>query len=96
MVIVGLSDAATLLREQPIRALVAVFILACYVVSFVCLHKIRHSTHGSKDALWAVSLLAACAPVVVAIYWLGIGVGTAVSFLEIIAVAIHVVALADV
>ena len=95
LVIVGASNAATLLREQLAGVLVVVLILGCYVVSFVCLHKIRRGTRAS-ELLWAASLLAACVPIVAAIGWLGLGTGLIVCILEVIAVAIHVVALADV
>ena len=96
LLIVGASNATALLREQPVGVLIVVLILCCYAVSFVCLHKIRYRTNGSKDLLWATSLLAASAPIVAIVYWLGFGAGLAVCFLEVIAVAIHVAALADV
>jgi hypothetical protein len=95
LVLVGASDALTLLRNYPVGTLSVAFIFGCYILSFVCLHKIRHRAAASKDLLWAASLLAACVPIVAVIYWLGFGPGLVVCFVEIIAVAIHVYALAD-
>ncbi len=86
LVVVGASNATSLLREHPVGVLIAVLLVACYVVSFVCLHRIRHSSGGSRELLWAISLLAACVPIVAVVYWLGLGAGLAVCFLEVVAV----------
>jgi hypothetical protein len=96
LVIVGASDALTMLREHLVGTLCVAFILGCYIVSFICLHKIRHYAIGSRNLLWGASLVAACVPIAAVIYWLGIGPGLVICLLEVIAVTIHIFALADV
>jgi hypothetical protein len=96
LAIVGASDPLEMLREHPVGVLGVAATLDCYVVSFVCLYKIRRRTEASSDLLWGVSLLAACVPIVAVIYWLGFWTALVVCFFEVIAVAIHVFVLADV
>jgi hypothetical protein len=96
LAIVGASDAYALFIEHPIAVLSVALILGCYIVSFICLSKIRHRAAGSSDLLWGASLFAASVPFVAVIYWLGFWIALVVCFLEVVALAIHVFALADV
>jgi len=94
--IVAVSDLPTLLREHPLGTASAALLLGCYIASFVCLNKIQKGSARSDDLLWTVSFLSAAAPLIALIHWLGPMVGSIVGLPEIIALVIHVVALADV
>ena len=94
--VVGASDLPALVREHPVGTGVAALLLGCYVISFVCLHKIQRGSARNAFLYWGRSFVAAAVPLVALIYWFGPVAGSVIGFAEIIALVIHLVALADV
>lgn len=95
LALIGMADWSILLRDHPTGFLVGALLIGCYIAAFACLYQIKNGTTKSGELLWSISLLAASAPLVAIVYWLGPGLGMAVCFFEAIAVVIHIIALAD-
>ena len=94
--VVVASDLPSLVREHRVGAGVVALLLGCYVTSFVCLYKIQRGTARNAFLSWALSFVAAAIPLIALIYWFGPVAGSIVGFAEIIALVIHLVALAGV
>jgi hypothetical protein len=94
--VVVASDLPSLVREHPAEVVGVALLVGCYVTSFMCLHKLQRGTARNSSLCWALSFVAAVMPLIALIYWLGPVAGSVVGFAEIIALVIHLVALADV
>jgi hypothetical protein len=94
--VVVASDLSSVIREYPAGVAVVALLLGCYAISFICLHKIQRGSVQTAFFLWGVSFLAAVCPLVALIFWFGPVAGSIIGFAEIIALGIHLVALADV
>jgi hypothetical protein len=94
--VVVTSDLSSVVREHPDGVAVVALLLGCYAISFICLHKIQRGSGQTAFFLWGVSFLAAVGPLVALLLWFGPVVGSVIGCAEIIALGIHLVALADV
>ena len=92
----GLGNIALTVGDADVATLAVAAIFVAYVVSLVCLRKIRRRPSGSSSLLWGVSLITTCIPIIALVSWLGIVAGLVICFLEVIAAVIHIVALSDV
>jgi hypothetical protein len=93
-VILGLSEIPAWAREKPIAVVVFAMFFAGYIISFVCLHKVRKTGGSGALPLWIVSLIGACAPLVGLAYWLESGAAAlAIGVVELAAVLLHLVAI---
>ena len=91
VVIFAVSDVSGWSRH-PAGALSVVLLLACYAVSFVCLHRIQKAGPARGIPTWLASLVAACAPLVALTYWFGAHPAILViGMAEVAAVVLHFV-----
>jgi hypothetical protein len=93
-VVIVVSDVGGWSREHPVGAASVVLLLACYSVSFVCLHRIQKEGASRGVPTWLLSLVAACAPLAALTYWFGAHPGVLViGMAEVAAVMLHFVAI---
>jgi len=93
--VVVASDLPSLAREHPVGVGVVALLVGCYVTSFVCLYKLQRGSSRNSFLCWSLSFVAAVIPLIALIHWFGPVAGSIVGFAEIIALVIHLVALAD-
>jgi hypothetical protein len=90
-----MANSAAWVKSNPLGAMLFAVLLAGYVIAFICLSRLQKGRARNPLRTWFTSLLAACAPVAVLLYWLGRNGGTlAVAMAELASVAMHVVAIA--
>jgi hypothetical protein len=94
--VVFASDLSSVIREHPVGVAVVALLLGCYAISFICLHKIQRGSVQAAFFLWGLSFFAAVGPLVALILWFGPVAGSIIGFAEIIALGIHLAALANV
>jgi hypothetical protein len=94
--VVVASDLSSVIREHPTGVSVVALLWGCYAISFICLHKIQRGSVQTAFFLWGVSFFAAVGPLIALILWFGPVAGAIIGVAEIIALGIHLVALADV
>jgi hypothetical protein len=89
------ADFRTSLTERPVGSVLLVTFVAGYVVSFVCLHKIRRRGNNESLRLWAISLVGACTPLLVLAYTFEASSAVLiVGMAEVGAILLHFVAIA--
>ena len=93
--VVVANDIAALMREHPVGIAVVAVLVCCYAISFICLHKIQRRGTQTNFIYWGISFVAAAGPLVALLHWFGPFAGSIIGFAEIVALVIHLVALAD-
>jgi hypothetical protein len=91
------ADFRTWMVERPVGSLLALSLVAGYIVSFACLHQIRRRGKNESKRLWFLSLGGAITPLVVLACSFGAsGAVLAIGIAEVVAILLHIVAIASI
>jgi hypothetical protein len=91
----ALAEFPAWVKEHPIGAFLLVVLVAGYLISFVCLARLRKALTRNPLRLWVVSFIASCMPLAVLFYISdGSSAALVVGMAEVGAVILHLVAIA--
>ncbi len=94
VLIFRISDVPAWVRENPVGFVAFICFVASYIVSFVCLSKMRKPDASDILLLWLISLAAVCAPLAgLACMGKSITGALVIGMVESVVVLLHLIAI---
>ena len=91
----GTEGLAVFTRDHPARIAYLVLFALGYIVSFICLSRIRRSTSDGELRLWLLSLVGAATPVLIVMGPADFGTAALIICIgEVAAIVLHIIAIA--